>query len=91
MLDFSNKPEVMFACPTNGQRVKAGEALTLKAVLADAKLDIMIRGLDDTSRKATKGPDGKDLGYERNVSLDPKVRITRANGDLVAEGVMPFG
>jgi hypothetical protein len=26
-----------------------------------------------------------------SVSLDPKVIITRANGDKVAEGVMPFG
>jgi hypothetical protein len=91
VLDFSNKPDVMFACPTNAQRVKAGELLSVKAVLVDPRLDIMIRGLDDTSRKQTQGPDGKALGYERNLSLDPKVRITRANGELVAEGVMPFG
>ena len=35
--------------------------------------------------------EGKALGYERNLSLDPKVVITRANGEKVAEGVMPFG
>ena len=91
VLDFSGKPDVMFACPTNGQQIKAGATLNVQAVLTDAKLDIMIRGLDDTSRKESKRPDGKALGYERNVSLDPKVRITRTNGELVAEGVMPFG
>jgi hypothetical protein len=91
VLDFSNKPEVMFTSPTKDQRVKAGDELSVMAVLVDPKLDVMIRGLDDTSRKQTKDADGKPLGYERNVSLDPKVTITRANGEKVAEGVMPFG
>ncbi len=91
VLDFANKPDVMFAGPTNAQRVKVGELVNVKAVLVDPGLDMMIRGLDDTSRKQTKGPDGKALGYERAYSLDPQVRITRANGELVAEGVMPFG
>ena len=27
----------------------------------------------------------------RYRSLDPKVLVTRANGEKVAEGVMPFG
>ena len=61
------------------------------AVLVDPKLDIMIRGLDDTSRKQTKDADGKPLGYTRNLPLDPTVIITRAGGEKVAEGVMPFG
>ena len=60
-------------------------------MLVDPKLDMMIRNLDDTTRKQSKGPDGQPLGYERQLSLDPKVTITRANGDKVAEGVMPFG
>jgi hypothetical protein len=51
----------------------------------------MIRGLDDTGRKQTKDAEGKALGYERNLSLDPKVVITRAGGEKAAEGVMPFG
>jgi hypothetical protein len=57
----------------------------------DPKLDIMIRNLDDTSHKVTQDAAGKALGYERNLSLDPQVIITRANGEKVAEGVMPFG
>jgi hypothetical protein len=90
-LDFSNQPEVMFTSPTNSQRVKPGDTLMVAAVLVDPKLDIMIRGLADTSRKQTKDAEGKPLGYERNLSLDPTVIITRANGEKVVEGVMPFG
>jgi hypothetical protein len=91
VMDFSNKPDVMFASPAKDQRLKPGEQLQVKAVLVDPILDIMIRGLDDTSRKQTKDAEGKALGYERNFSLDPKVIITRASGEKVAEGVMPFG
>jgi hypothetical protein len=91
VLDFSTQPEVMFTSPTNSQRIQVGEELSVMAVLTDPKLDIMIRRLEDTAHKQTKDADGKDLGYERNVSLDPRVLITRANGEKVAEGVMPFG
>jgi hypothetical protein len=91
VMDFSNPPEVMFTSPTKGQRVRLGEELEVKAVLTDPKLDIMIRGLEDTSRKQTKTPDGRPLTYERNLSLDPTVLITRTNGERIAEGVMPFG
>jgi hypothetical protein len=91
VLDFSNKPDVMFASPAKDQQVKLGESLEVKAVLVDPKLDIMIRNLDDTTRKQSKGPDGQPLGYERQLSLDPQVTITRVNGEKVAEGVMPFG
>ena len=91
VMDFSNPPTVMFTSPTNSQRIKPGDTVMVSAVLVDPKLDIMIRHLEDTSRKQTKGTDGKPLGYERNLSLDPKVIVTRANGQKVAEGVMPFG
>ncbi len=91
VLDFSGPPDVMFACPTNAQRIKAGEELTVKAVLVDPKLDIMIRRLNALSTKPGKEPGGNSTSRGDNRSLDPKVRITRANGVLVAEGVMPFG
>ena len=90
-LDFSDQPEVMFTSPVKDQRVKLGDELSVMAVLTDPQLDIMIRRLEDTSRKQTKDAEGRRLGYERNWSLDPTVVITRANGDKVAEGVMPFG
>ena len=86
VLDFSNKPDVMFASPARDQRYKPGDSIEVKAVLVDPKLDFMIRGLEDTTRpKAT--PESRGSKF----SLDPKVLITRANGEKVAEGVMPFG
>ncbi|UCG57039.1 MAG: hypothetical protein JSU70_19515 [Phycisphaerales bacterium] len=45
VLDFSNEPAVMFASPAANQRIKLGDALSVKAVLTDPKLDIMIRDL----------------------------------------------
>ena len=79
IFDFSNKPEVMFVSPAKNHRVKLGRELKVEAVLIDPELDIMIRRLYDTGQKS------------RRVSLDPKVVITRAGGEKVAEGVMPFG
>ncbi len=92
VLDFSNKPAVLFASPARNSRINAGEELMVKAVLIDPVLDTMIRGLEDTTRKHREtGPDGQPRSYETNVSLDPNVVITRANGEIVARGVMPFG
>ena len=86
VLDFSDKPDVMFASPAAAQTIKPGDELSVKAVLVDPKLDFMIRGLEDTTRKQTG-----TANAGRFLSLDPKVVITRANGEKVTEGVMPFG
>ncbi len=93
-LDFSNKPTVMFASPAKAQRYKPGETVMAKAVLIDPVLDIMIRGLDDTTQTVMEERDiggGNKRSYPKTLSLDPKVVISRANGEKVAEGVMPFG
>ena len=82
LLDFSNKPDVVFASPSGDQRFKPGDTIEVKAVLVDPKLDFMIRGFDDAPKTETNG---------RYRSLDPKVLVTRANGEKVAEGVMPLG
>ena len=79
-LDFSNQPDVMFTSPTNNQRVKLGDNLSVMAVLVDPKLDIMIRRVDDTSRKTNKDAEGKPLSYERNVSLDPSSQRAYSRG-----------
>ncbi len=94
VLDFSNKPVVVFEEPRAMDRLVRGTDIRVTAVLVDPVLDIMIRGLDDTTRTASqviKMPDGKEQTYNRPFSLDPKVVIRRANGEIVAEGVMPFG
>jgi len=94
VFDFSNKPAVMFASPAQGHRIKLGEELKVLAVLTDPVLDIMIRRLSDTSRKQDKEfklPDGTPRTYKQDLSLDPKVTIARADGEVIAEGVLPFG
>jgi hypothetical protein len=83
ILDFSNKPAVVFTTPAKDQRVAVGDKIEVKAVLIDPQLDIMIRRL--------YGSETDDNGKSKRTSLDPKVVITRADGTEVANGVMPFG
>jgi hypothetical protein len=73
VLDFSGKPQVLFALPAKDHRVKPGGSLEVKAVLIDPAFDIMFRSI------------------RKGRQLDPKVVIKRANGEIVAEGTMPFG
>jgi hypothetical protein len=73
VLDFSGKPQVVFASPARNHRLKPGEELDVKAVLVDPSLDIMFRRIG------------------RDDSLNPRVVVKRTNGEIVAEGVMPFG
>jgi hypothetical protein len=94
VLDFSNKPEVLFASPAKDKTFKPGEEVTVKAVLVDPVLDIMIRRLNDTrqnKKETIKLGDGQEAFSDRPVSLDPTVTITDSSGNKVAEGPMPFG
>jgi hypothetical protein len=94
VFDFSNKPEVLFARPAKDKTFKPGEEVSVKAVLIDPVLDIMIRRLDNTTPKkkeAVKLGDGQEAAPESTVSLDPTVTITDSSGKTVAEGTMPFG
>ena len=94
IFDFSNKPEVLFVSPAKDHRIKLGQELKVESVLIDPELDIMIRGLTDTSRKQKREyatPNGQKRTIEIDKSLEPKVLITRADGEKVAEGTMPFG
>ena len=96
VLDFSNEPMIIFDQPPMSQTsFPRGQEIKFAAVLIDPKLDIMIRGLDDTSVKIDreyKDRDGKVIRTMKvDKSLDPKVVIARADGEVIAEGVMPFG
>ena len=97
VLDFSNKPDVMFASPAKESVFKPGDTVAVNAVLIDPVLDIMIRGLIDTRQKVKEVIDQGDPGLERKVtsekdkSLDPVVTIADSSGKTVAEGTMPFG
>lgn len=144
VLDFSDRPEVLFALPAKQTRIKPGETLMVKAVLVDPQHDIMIRGLRRMPQEhlplyaivalvamavipvaawlvlgrtrqhrllpvlsvvgllilggsvgalhvvnAMLHPKGAGLrGYDE---LNPRVAILRADGEVVAEGTMPFG
>jgi len=94
VLDFSNKPEVMFASPAKDQTFKPDDEIEVKAVLTDPELDIMIRDLDDTTRTQEESmelADGRKQTYTKQLSLDPIVTITDSAGKVVSEGKMPFG
>jgi hypothetical protein len=86
-LDFSNKPDVMFASPAKDQTFHPGDTVSVKAVLVDPGLDLMIRELNDTRKKDKKGANPG----ARDKSLDPLVTITDSSGKTVSEGPMPFG
>ncbi len=91
VLDFSNDPVVVFDEPARNKTVfSRGEEIKFAAVLVDPKLDIMIRGLDDTAVQVEQELSNGQK-YKRSKSLDPKIVITRADGTVVAQGVMPFG
>jgi len=89
VLDFSNEPEVLFIEPISTQRFKTDEEVKVMAVLIDPKLDIMIRRI--TKMMDRYDSDGKKRRNQKLTKLDPKVLITRTDGEKVAEGVMPFG
>ena len=96
VLDFSNEPMVIFDQPAADQTsFGRGAEIHFAAVLIDPKLNIMIRGLNDTSitvDKEYKDANGKVIHTAKvDKPLDPKVVITRADGEVIAEGVMPFG
>ena len=94
VLDFSNDPEIMFASPAKEQTFRPGDEVSVMAVLTDPVLDVMVRHLNDTSRKQkdeTKLPDGTTRTVGRQLSLDPLVTITNSAGAVVSEGKMPFG
>jgi len=95
VLDFSNEPVVIFDEPApDANRFKRGDEVKFAAVLVDPELDIMIRGLRDTSVEVEKeftDSDGTKHTFKQDKSLDPTVTIARADGSVVAEGVMPFG
>ncbi|MBN1590679.1 MAG: hypothetical protein JW888_14290 [Pirellulales bacterium] len=68
VLDFSNKPEVMFASPAKNQTFKPGDEINMAAVLIDPKLDIMIRGLDRMGLPIEKKPKKEKKEAKKNAA-----------------------
>ena len=91
VLDFSNKPMVIFDQPhPSDTSFSRGDEIKFAAVMIDPELDVMIRRLNDESVQVEQETSSGQK-YKRSKSLDPKVVIARAGGEIVAEGVMPFG
>ncbi len=94
-LDFPGKPKVLFTKITNDKEFKPGDEIEMATVLVDPKMNMMVSRLYDTSQKETRDVKDRDGNvmqtYEVNKALVPTVRITRADGTVVAEGQMPFG
>jgi hypothetical protein len=95
VLDFSNKPAVLFTGPGKDETLRPGSNVHIEAVLTDPVLDLMIGGLEDKTRKVTeltfKDPQGKDVTIPRYASLDPTIVIADSSGKEVSGGKMPFG
>jgi hypothetical protein len=94
VLDFSNKPVVVFTEPYGAteREFAVGSEIMVKAVLVDPVLDIMVRHLNVMAHPpAGTSTDRNEQTTDPPVSLDPKVTIARATGEIVAQGIMPFG
>jgi hypothetical protein len=89
--DFSEKPNVVFKTPAAGDRVRAGQTLSVQAILCDVRTNTMISAIEDTTKKtgSDKLPSGGEVDMFESVA--PMVRITNSSGRVVAEGAMPFG
>lgn len=90
VFDLPDRLEVVFRNPGD-EPVKTGETLRVEAALYLPGTDIMIAALDDTTKKTetVKLPDGREIDLFE--SLDPTIRIVNFAGQMMAEGVMPFG
>ena len=94
VLDFSHRPQMVFAWPPKNHRAKAGERLFVQAVLVDPMLDFVVSGLSYGSQKAAPGSGALSADTPinpRNTNLPPQVIISRANGEIVARGSMDYG
>ncbi len=95
VLDFAKQPTIVFTGPTKGQVYRPGRTISIKALMLEPELGMMIRGLYDTTNKTgtrtTTNEQGKSVSVPRYASLHPTVSITDSSGRQVANGTMPFG
>ncbi|MBC8870926.1 MAG: hypothetical protein H8E44_15995 [Planctomycetes bacterium] len=95
VLDFANQPTVAFTGPTKGHVYRPGDKVSIKALMLEPELGMMIRGLYDlknkTGTRSATDEQGKSVSVPRYASLHPTVSITDSSGKEVANGTMPFG
>ena len=95
VMDFAKQPTVVFTGPTKGRVYRPGDKISIKALMLETELGMMIRGLYDTTRKtgsrSATNEQGESVSVPRYASLHPTVSITDSSGKEVASGTMPFG
>jgi hypothetical protein len=95
ILDFSTKPAVVFTTPAKGHVAKPGDKVVVKALIMDAELGSLVRGIYDTTQqtgsRTVRNAEGESVSVPRYASLTPTVTITDSAGKEVAAGPMPFG
>jgi len=93
-LDFSNRPQIVFADPRRDYTAKPGELFGVEAVLADPVLDFVVSNFSYTPSDSRGGsaeqPKGS-IARGRDTILNPRVTISRSNGEVVSEGIMHYG
>ena len=67
------------------------QEVQIKAVMVDSATNLMLAGLEDTTRKVGEPLRLGGIEYQRYESIDPVIKIVDAAGETVAEGKMPFG
>ena len=91
VLDFSNKPMVIFDHSHRSQTTfSRGDEIKFYTSLIDPKLDIRIERLHDRYvivDREYKRSDGTVFRTKVNKSLDPFIVIARADGEIIAEDV----
>jgi len=93
-LRFSHQPRVVFVRPERKERFARGSDVRIEALLVDPGLDVMLNRLSDMTRSEVKTytlADGQKYIFDVGTSLEPRVAVTRANGEAVGQGAMPFG
>lgn len=93
VLDFPDKPRVVSIRPRKEDRLTPGDDVRVETVLVDPVLNALIERLEDISQSRTNTYttiDGRQRTFEEGRLLQPNVVVRRA-GEILAEGVMPFG
>lgn len=95
VLDFAKQPTVVFTGPAKGKVYRPGQKISIRALMLEPKLGMMLRGLYDTTNKTgtrtATNEQGESVSVPRYASLHPTVSITDSSGKQVANGTMPFG
>ncbi len=94
VLGFSGTPVVLFTSPAKDLVFQPGSTIKFGARLIDPKMNMLIRGLSDTTQKTAERTyriSGQSVMVPTYASLAPLVTITDPEGKQVAEGTMPFG